>query len=95
VQTSIDKSTNKEIAFSQDNPADWRDLYNAVLYDLWCYALSANVHQMLRHHLNDYHPDHEKDCYRPFMEAMCAYEESKFREAKVCQTCSLNKMNME
>jgi hypothetical protein len=72
--------TIKRLAWSLDNPTD-KDIYEACLFQYWTYGLSAQVHQMLRLQLNDYHQDPQKDWYRPFMEAMCAWEEHNFREA--------------
>ncbi len=70
----------KRLAWSLDNPSE-KDIFEACLYQYWVYALSAQVFQPLRISLKDYHPDIQKDWYRPFVEAMCAWEEHNFREA--------------
>ena len=70
----------KKLAWNLDNPSE-KDIYEACLYQYWVYALSVQVYQTLRFYLNDYHPDTQKDWYRPFVEAMCAWEEHNFREA--------------
>lgn len=69
-----------ELAWSLNNPTH-QDLYEACLFKYWIGALMANVLQRTRIALGDYHPSPEKDWYRPFVAAMCAWEEHNYREA--------------
>jgi hypothetical protein len=70
----------KELAWALDNPTE-KDIYEACLFRYWAWGLRAQVFQTLRIQLKDHHPKAEKDWYRPFVEAMCAWEEHNYREA--------------
>ena len=69
----------KEMAFIFDDPNE-QDIYDGCLIRYWEYHLKSHVFQTIRIALKDYHPDHEKDWYRPFIEAMCATEEHHYRK---------------
>ncbi len=58
-----------------------RDIDQACWVLCWSSHLKAGVFQALRVPLKDCHPDPAKDWYRPFVEAMCAWEEHNYREA--------------
>ncbi|MBZ5515488.1 MAG: hypothetical protein LAN62_11755 [Acidobacteriia bacterium] len=70
----------KELASSLDNPTP-QDLYEVCLYKYWVVGFMAGVFNCIRIALGDYHSSAEKDWYRPFVAAMCAWEEHKYREA--------------
>ena len=68
----------RELAWSLDNP---EQLYNACLLRYWTAAFLANGFNRTRIALGDHHPSREKDWFRPFLAAMCAWEEYGYREA--------------
>jgi hypothetical protein len=69
----------KELAWSLDNPTE-QDIYEACLFQCWVTNLYANVFHMLRMHLKDHPPNLEKDWFRPFVAAICAWEEHNYRK---------------
>lgn len=69
----------KELAWSLDNRTP-QDLYEACHFKYWVAGFMANVFHCTRIALGDNHPSPEKDWYRPFVAAMCAWEEHNFRE---------------
>ena len=73
------KEIAQEIARSLDNPTA-QDLYEACLFKYWVAGSMAHVFHCTRIALGDHHPSPEKDWYRPFVAAMCAWEEQNFRE---------------
>ena len=70
----------RDLAWSLDNPSE-QDLYEACLFKYWGAWFTANVFQCTRVALGDSHPSPAKDWYRPFVAAMCAWEESNYRQA--------------
>ena len=69
----------KELAWGLDDPSD-KDIYEACLFRYWLFHLKAHVFQTIRIALNDTHHDPEKDWYREFVAAMCAWEEHNYRK---------------
>lgn len=69
----------KELAWSLDNPTP-QDLYEACLSKCWAAGFMSNVFNTTRIALGDYHLSLEKDWYRPFVTAMCAWKEHNYRE---------------
>ncbi|HZR02012.1 MAG TPA: hypothetical protein VFA81_02420 [Burkholderiales bacterium] len=69
----------KELAWSLDNHTE-QDIYEACLFRYWVAGFLANVFHKTRILLKDHHPDPEKDWYRPFVAAMCAWEEHNYRD---------------
>ncbi len=70
----------KELAWSLNNPTP-QQLYEACVFRCWVFGFQANLFHCTRIALGDYHPSQEKDWYRPFLEARCAWEEAQFRKA--------------
>ncbi len=70
----------KELAWSLNNPTPQR-LYEACVFRCMVFAFQANLFHCTRIALGDYHPLPEKDWYRPFVAARCAWEECQFRKA--------------
>jgi len=69
----------KELAWSLNDPSE-KDIYEACLFRYWLFHLKAHVFQTIRIALNDTHNDPEKDWYREFVAAMCAWEEHNYRK---------------
>jgi len=69
----------KELVWSLDDPSD-KDIYEACLFRYWLFQLKAHIFQTIRIALNDIHHDPEKDWYREFVAAMCAWEEYNYRK---------------
>jgi len=69
----------KELAWSLDTPTV-QDIYEACVVRYWVAVFKAAVFHSIRLALGDYHPTPEKDWYRPFVAAMCAWEEYNYRE---------------
>ena len=70
----------KKLAWSLGNPTS-QDLYQACLFKYSVAGFMAHVFHCTRIALGDSHPSPEKDWYRPFVAAMCAWEEHNFRKA--------------
>lgn len=69
----------KELACILEDPSD-KEIYEACLFRYWLFHLKAHVFQTIRMALNDTHHDPEKDWYREFVAAMCAWEEYNYRK---------------
>lgn len=69
----------KEIALGMDSPTE-TGIYEECLSLYWMYHVKASVFNVIRGHFNDNHPNSEKDWFLPFVEAMSAWEEYKFRQ---------------
>jgi len=70
----------KEVTIGFDNPTDI-DIYNGCVYRYRCFWARAQLFHSLRFHLNDYPPEpKQEDWYLPFVAAMCAYHEHRFRD---------------
>lgn len=78
VEISQKDKVIKELAWGLGNTTE-KDIYDACLFRYWAWGLRAQVFQSLRLQLKDHHHDPEKDWYRPFVEAMCAWEEHNYR----------------
>src|SRR5436309_161836 len=72
--------TIREFAAALDNPSP-EELFDACLFKYWVSGFLANLFQSTRVALGDYHPSVDKDWYRPFVAAICAWEEYNFRRA--------------
>jgi len=70
----------KEFAWSLGSPT-FQQLYEACVFNCIVLGFEANLFHCTRIALGDHHPSPEKDWYRPFVDAMCAWEEHKFRKA--------------
>ncbi len=78
----------KELAWSLNNPTPQR-LYEACVFRCMVFAFQANLFHCTRIALGDYHPLPEKDWYRPFVAARCAWEECQFpRVGRTFQGCT-------
>jgi hypothetical protein len=56
------------------------ELKDTILLRYWRAVLNANVINRVRIQLGDCHSISEKDWFRPFVEAMCAVEEARYRK---------------
>jgi len=70
----------KELAWSLGTHTD-QDLFDACLFRYWVAWFMTHVFMCTRIALGDNHPSSEKDWFRPFVAAMCAWEEHNYREA--------------
>jgi hypothetical protein len=76
-----EKDTNiRELARILGSPT-FQDLHDACLSSYWVAGFMGNLFNTTRIALGDYHTSPEKDWYRPFVAAMCAWEEFQYREA--------------
>jgi len=69
----------KEFAWSLGSPT-LQQLYEACVFNCIVLGFEANLFHCTRIALGDHHPSPEKDWYRPFVDAMCAWEEHQFRK---------------
>lgn len=69
----------KEYAWSLGNPTP-QQLFEACVFKCMVFGFEANLFHCTRIALGDYHPSPDKDWYLPFVAAMCAWEEHKFRK---------------
>lgn len=69
----------KEFAWSLGSPTS-QQLYEACVFKCIVFGFEANLFHCTRIALGDHHPSLEKDWYRPFVDAMCAWEEYNLRK---------------
>ena len=74
----VDKDV-KELAFKVGCEG-LDELKDTILLRYWRAVLNANVINRVRIQLGDCHSISEKDWFRPFVEAMCAVEEARYRK---------------
>lgn len=65
--------------------ANHQDLTRDIVYDsclgyYWGVSIRTNFFQSLRITFDDYFDNPDRDWFRPFVEAMCAYKEAHYRE---------------
>jgi hypothetical protein len=70
----------REFMHSFGDFSTWDDVWDVVLLRYRVCWAWAQFHQALRFTLNDVNQAPGKDWYRPFVAAMCAWEEHNFRE---------------
>jgi len=79
IQIAARSKDIRELSQSLDKPTE-HDLYEACLFKYWVAWFTAHVFHCTRVALGDSHPSPDKDWYRPFVAAMCAWEEHNYRE---------------
>lgn len=70
----------KEFMHSFEAAETWDDVWNPVLMRYRLLHAWTHVYNNLRSALNDVNPTKEKDWFRPFLAAMCAWQEHDFRK---------------
>jgi hypothetical protein len=74
---------NKEIQDLKNTTEarDLQQLQKACLFSFWRFSLGVTVFDSIRIKLGDKHPDKTQDWMRPFIHAMCAWEEANYRKS--------------
>ena len=60
-------------------PKDWDDVWDPVLMRYRMVYAWTHVFNMLRFAFDDVHHAEDKDWFKPFVAAMCAWQEHKYR----------------
>jgi hypothetical protein len=71
----------REFMHAFDHARSFADVWDCVLFRYRISWAWAEFHQRLRTPLRDRNPSESRDWYRPFLAAMCAWEEHQYREA--------------
>lgn len=71
----------REFMHAFDHAVSFADVWDCVLFQYRISWAWAEFHQRLRTPLRDRNPSESRDWYRPFLVAMCAWEEHQYREA--------------
>jgi hypothetical protein len=72
--------TLREFMHGFDKAKDWDDVWNPVLMRYRIVYAWTHVHHMLRLAYDDWNQTPGKDWFKPYIEAMCAFQEYSYRE---------------